>query len=269
MEEVCRYTDELRADPRSTAELLKEAPFDRRATSILMARADQEAFDGARELCRSPIPHEREAGAHILGQMGLVSEAFLEESVAELIQLLAREPTLAVTSTALFALGHRGQPAAVAAALPFTTHPCEDIRYAATFALLTQEDPQAIEALIRLSRDEDDDVRNWATFGLGSQIELDTPEIRQALHDRLEEPDDEIRGEALVGLAKRKDPVALEALKRELALDDIGTLAVEAAEALGHPELLPYLERIAEWWDVNPSLVASALEACRRERTVA
>jgi hypothetical protein len=34
--------------------------------------------------------------------------------------------------------------------------------------------------LIDLSRDEDDEVRDWATFQLGSQMDLDTAEVREA-----------------------------------------------------------------------------------------
>ncbi|WP_208721367.1 hypothetical protein [Corallococcus aberystwythensis] len=46
--------------------------------------------------------------------------------------------------------------------------------------------------------------------------EVDTPELREALVDRLSEAHPKIRGEALLGLALRKDARVLEPLRRVL-----------------------------------------------------
>ncbi|QAT87989.1 hypothetical protein EJ065_6460 [Corallococcus coralloides] len=101
--------------------------------------------------------------------------------------------------------------------------------------------------MIALSRDSDEDVRNRATFSLGSQAEeVDTPELRDALFDRLTESDMELRGEALVGLALRKDPRVLEPLRRELESSEVVVLAVEAAEKLEDTSLLPLLHRLRD-----------------------
>ena len=49
-----------------------------------------------------------------------------------------------------------------------------------------------------------------ATFALGTQCEAATPEIRNALADRLADTDDETRSEAaMVGFARRGDPRVL------------------------------------------------------------
>ena len=116
-------------------------------------------------------------------------------------------------------------------------------------------DARAIAALIELSSDPDYDVRNWATFGLGSQIDTDTPAIREALWARLEEPEDEVRGEAWVGLARRGDVRVAAALLRELELHEVDVLrewylmfaAAEAvvtdAQKTGRREWLPVLKK--------------------------
>lgn len=64
-------------------------------------------------------------------------------------------------------------------------------------------------------------------------MDADSDEIRAALHARLEEEDEEIRMEAVAGLAMRDDPIARDALERELALGSRSHALESAAEALG------------------------------------
>jgi hypothetical protein len=40
---------------------------------------------------------------------------------------------------------------------------------------------------------------------LNAQLNLDSPEIRAALIARLDDADDDTRGEAMIGMARRKD----------------------------------------------------------------
>ena len=92
-------------------------------------------------------------------------------------------------------------------------------------------------------------VRDWATFGLGSMIEADTPPIREALFARLSDADDTVRGEALVGLALRKDERAIEPLIQELErhpAEKTGSLLIEAAEEMADTRLLPILTRLKQ-----------------------
>lgn len=128
--------------------------------------------------------------------------------------------------------------------------------------MLTLEDEKSIQVLIELSEDEDEDVRNWATFGLGSQIEVDTKEIRDSLFKRLDEEDDEIRGEALVGLSVRKDKRVLDPLLKELTGEWVGVLVVEAAGELGDQKLCRSLKDLEAWWDIDKDLLKSAITAC-------
>ena len=47
-------------------------------------------------------------------------------------------------------------------------------------------------------------------YGLTTQLSADTPQIRAALREPLDDPDQETREEAVCGLAKRRDEVAFE-----------------------------------------------------------
>ena len=111
------------------------------------------------------------------------------------------------------------------------------MRYAVVHALSGYDENQAIGALVSLSADLDRDVRNWATFGLGSQIDSDSTTIREALLARAVDADDEIRGEALVGLARRDETRVVPAIIHELNLHGIEilrdwSLIQETAEAV-------------------------------------
>jgi HEAT repeat protein len=99
-------------------------------------------------------------------------------------------------------------------------------------------------------------VRDWATFGLGTQIDTDTPEIREALHQRLNDPDADTRAEAMVGLARRKDLSALEPILEGLSGDEVDDLVIEAAAELGDPRLLPALVELKSKWSETSGDIA-------------
>jgi HEAT repeat protein len=122
-----------------------------------------------------------------------------------------------------------------------------------------------VATLIAWSRDKHHEVRDWATFVLGSQLNLDSSEIRQALRDRLEDTDVETRCEALVGLARRRDEFAIEPLKRAFEGEFVSTLMVEAAAYFGTAEFVPILEELRPWWDVDEELLEKAIAHCSGE----
>jgi HEAT repeat protein len=120
------------------------------------------------------------------------------------------------------------------------------VRFAVVFALAGYEDEFAIKTKIEMSSDKDELVRDWATCGLGG-IDVDTPEIRAALLARVADADEITRGEALVGLARRKDQRAIKPLIKELERyyeAEHGDYSVEAAEEFADVRLLPVLMRL-------------------------
>ena len=114
---------------------------------------------------------------------------------------------------------------------------------------------EAVAALVRLAADPDSDVRDWATFGLGSQLDVDTYAVREALVAGLADKAGNTAGEALVGLARRHDPRTLLPLLARLE-DDPGNLIVDAARELGAPDALAALLRLKEegWQDDGPEV---------------
>jgi HEAT repeat protein len=229
-------------------------------------RSGRDVFEEAARLCANPDPILRAVGADVLAQLGVRKGAtiadypFAEESVPILVPLLAdREPL--VTASALYALGHLGLGESAQIAR-LASHRSDDVRCALAYALGGRADRISVDTLIALSADQDRDTRNWATFALGALSEEDSSPIRDALAARLIDGDDEIRGEAMAGLAKRGDGRAVKAVLYELRLTNVLTLAIEAAEATPRPEFLPHLKAL---YDTHPDdqAISRALSRCR------
>lgn len=231
---------------------------------VLHVRSGRDVFEAGTELCSSQDTISRAVGADILAQLGVRDGGgefpFADEAEGRLVALLTDIDRM-VISSALFALGHlgRGEPSHLAR---LATHASEDVRHALAYALGGRTDAISVATLIQLSGDEDADTRNWATFALGSLIDQDSPAIREALLARFTDADEEVRGEAILGLAKRGDERVAQPLLRELSRHDVGTLAIEAAEAMPRPEFIPGLEAL---YSAHPGdqTIDQALNRCR------
>lgn len=227
----------------------------------LHVRGTSEAFEAAQRLIQSNLAKKRALGADILSQLGAPNVKFRDQSIEILLKLIETEQEPEVLTSIGMAFGHLNEPRAVEPLVKLKNHPDANVRFGVTFGMLTLEDDLAVKTLIELSQDEDDEVRDWATFGLGTQLELDTPEIREALLALVADENDDVRGEAFAGLAIRHDKRVIEPLLKELTSGSVGRLAVEAARDIADPTLYPALVALKEWWDVDEELLEEALEA--------
>lgn len=220
-------------------------------------------------------PIARKIAARTLGELGLPQGYdLLDESVAMLKQMAINETDSDVLSDIIGALGSRGSPDASSPMLSATNSSDPSVRIAAAANLpfiVDESNANEIEdALVRLSVDECDEVRDWAVAGLGSQLLFspmseffhDSGRSRSALIDRLIDLDSSVRGEALVGLARRQDPITLGALNAELSGYAVATSTVKAAELLSDPRLIPQLIKLSSWWTDDTELLNAAIDAC-------
>ena len=232
---------------------------------VLHCRADDTVMAAARKLLVSEVASDRAMAADILAQVAVGKETLRQEAADLLLPLFESENNTDVLNSLAFAFAHLGDPRAIPRLIELSRHPDEALRYAVVNGLSNKADPRAIAALIILSSDTDLEVRNWATFGLGSLTEVDTPELRSALLARLDEAEDEIRGEALVGLARCGDLRIIPAFLKELESDspenlrkwcliaDAARGVVLAAKQHPHPQWLPLLERFKALKILDPA----------------
>lgn len=101
------------------------------------------------------------------------------------------------------------------------------------------------------------------------QSDADTPKARAALAAALNDPLEEARLEALIGLAKRDPRRVLPIVAELLQGEWVGSMVLQAASWVADPALLPELEAIKaeETAEDDPLFVmelGEALDCCRR-----
>lgn len=174
-------------------------------------------------------------------------EFALPETQAMLLMGL-HDPHPEVVKAAISGMGHRPHPDALPELVRLSQHADSQTRWNTAVALGHYAQPAATEALLCLARDVDNDVRDWATFALGTLQTVDTESVRELLWENINDPDSDVRGEALVGLAQRRDARVLAPLIACLEGDDCQVYALDAAELMADPVLLAPLEN----WATQP-----------------
>ncbi|MFF5501683.1 ankyrin repeat domain-containing protein [Streptomyces roseolus] len=190
------------------------------AVDALAARADEETFVAAAAWCADRDPLRRALGARVLAALpGFAASAV---PVLRRVAVETAEPTREPVLSVVTALGACADPAAVPELLAAADHPDPEVRRAVAGALaglVPAGHLEALGVLLGLSRDGDARVRDWAVLAL-AELPDDTPLVREALAERLADPDPETAAEAARGLAIRQDPRAVDALASLLADGD-------------------------------------------------
>jgi HEAT repeats/PBS lyase HEAT-like repeat len=235
-------------ETRSVAELFaaatdwsrEDGEGDWTAVAALHFVGSREVLDRSLEMAASDDPRLRARAADILGQLGIPERTFPEESVTTVTRLVS-DPDPHVIQAAAYALGHLSHfdlldVRSTKALIRISDHDDPEVRHAAAWALAGTTDPEAIAALIRLTEDDVAKTRDWATFGLGEMGKLNTPEIRDALHRRLDDVDGDTRFEAICGLARCRDPRVARPLIEALGDEpENGHLVAAACKLLNLP----------------------------------
>lgn len=228
-----------------------------------------------RRLARSRNVRKRTLGMLIASQLQkrtkgapLASEEYAVPETQDLLLNGLQDGDDGVIEAAISGFGHRPHPLALPCLIKFSSNPNQRIRYSVAFALGKYAEDDAIETLLQLMRDESAEVRDWATFAIGTLHVIDTPAIRDALWENLTDPDEDVKGEALEGLAARRDERAIPVLLSRLSTDSLG-YELDAAKQMASPLLLDRLVAIRDAITIDENLetywynrLLSAIDAC-------
>ena len=221
------------------------------AIAVLHDRGSPALLARILTLVRSPSARRRALGLDIAAQLrepGSIHDyervPYAAEATEAMLVAALDDPHLAVRQSAIVGLGHRPVKAALPALLAHARHADPRIRFALAHALGSYADPEATAASMQLASDSDDGVRDWATFDIGTLRDADDEAIRALLWKNAHDPNRDVRGEAVVGLARRSDPRVIGLLKDRLLDDDCRVYELEAAEEMPRAELLEPLQRL-------------------------
>ena len=221
-------------------------------------------------------PDDRRLAARFLGK---VAEQGVEDvQVESIVRLLARaagtEDAPEVLTEIINSIGTFASPLGLPVVMSNILNRSSEVRtaVAANLPFLLDENNALTveEALADLTYDDDAGVREWATLGIGSQL-LFSPSSqyfeksersREALRARATvDTEPEVRGEALIGLARRGDPDTLRLIDAELCGYSVARSTLRAAILLSDPRLSASLERLRSWWSEDGALLDQALRS--------
>lgn len=219
-------------------------------------------------------PWERLSAVRLLRDIAIAQEyVSVEPMIRLLVQSASREDSPEVLTEIIGTIGTVASPLGLSVLTANVFAESSSVReaVAANLPFLVDETNavQIEEALVTLMSDESASVRDWATLGVGSQALLtDMAEYfmsslraRTALIQRAElDTDPEVRGEALLGLARRSDPEAVRLVGAELQGYSVSRNVLEAAILLSDPRLERSLQVLNSWWTDDPKLLKKAIE---------
>ncbi len=236
----------------------------------LRERDFEEAAEAIR--ARSGDPQERAAITELLGRLPLAGDKQSCATATDCLRrLLDGEKDECVLQDAVYALAWICDASSLEPLLDLLDYPSDAVREAVATSLASamagEEEERGIAALITLSADRSAEVRDWACFALGTLLDCDGDAIREALAARLDDPCDDTRCEAVLGLARRGDERGLQPLRRALDGDSVLTLRVDSADETDDPGAARLRRRIAERWPRRDPARQALHEALRPGRS--
>jgi HEAT repeat protein len=222
-------------------------------------------------MIQSSDPSQVSIAIDILGRAAISEQSAFDSLLSDAQDAMEIHPD----SDVAWSVAHALRKAAYSRSLDLLSwlgqHYDPDVRFQAMSGIANYYhntgDADAIPALLHFMDDDNSDVKDWATFEIGSGTDIDTPEVRAALWERVRDADYDTRAEAIMGLARRGVAGVVELLAQELSSRSVGKLMVAAAAEIASPQLLQPLQSLTNWWDVDPELLRLAIQRSESRQT--
>ena len=208
----------------------------------LRLRPSESLFLTCIEMVNSQNQKEKIIAVDILAQLGSPNRPFLDKKLKLYFELLDQEKDALVIRSILFGIGHNNQNLTDDQIHQLCRLDLNDdvIKQGLISALGFVHDKRAIDILIKLSADHLSTHRDWATFYIG-ESQFDNQKLREALWERVKDRHYNTKLEAIMGLAKRKDPKIIDIIKTELVKGRSTAGLFDAIMDLEDVQFLPLL----------------------------
>lgn len=241
------------------------------AARELQLRGGYEVIQLANTFCQNSDYKKRKLGVFILGQINFISEKEEQTAFDILTKLAIEDKSAMVRSTAIESMAHRCNKNSSFYTLLMKycsmtfNNKSVYVRRATAFALSFINDEKTIPLLVSLCNDESDEVKNWAAFAINSN-EYDTKEIRDCFFEMFSDPNSEIKGEAITGLARCHDMRVITVLKQELKQKIVYDDIIKAVESLGDRNFIPILESLLSDFNDDDELIQNVICKLQKKR---
>lgn len=229
---VAELVEQFQSDPHAAREAAME---------LADGLSDATLRDESRRLIESSDAAKRAVGLLLLNK----HEGELPEDMRHRLVQALDDPDERVVEQALCGLGPRDEATALPALARIARgDSLANRRHAIGF--LISRPTAAYPALVDLVHDSDVEIRRLAVQALATGVDSATAEHIAILEEASADPDEQVRGHGLTGLAARDAPGVVELITRELSGEISGPWAFQAVEVLADPALAPVLRGLEE-----------------------
>lgn len=201
----------------------------------LAAKGGEAALEVARRFIKSDELERHHVSIDFVGVLADVNPELRDLCIDVILDAMADKDDAMLIASAANALGSTRSSRAVPFLLGCLDGWDSGVRMSAVNALAACVDDSYAgrKALMHATTDFDVELRKIATFGLAMKCETNDQMVCDALAARLFDSDDDVRDEAIRGLARRNDERAREPVQRALSQKDPAPQILRAAEFLG------------------------------------
>lgn len=193
-------------------------------------------------LLRSGDAAERAAGVALLQG----SEIRLPTWVRQLQVAALNDPDDDVVALALRSASLRETPEAVTGLSRIARCSSSPVNRLHAAESLADAPGLSHRALVALVSDPEVEVRRLAVRALALGVDASSDEVVTALGRARQDPDEQVKGDALAGLAARRAEGSSEFIAAQIDSDQVGPWLLQAAEYAADPALLPALGRFSQ-----------------------
>lgn len=209
---------------------------ERRSCVVRLIRCPaSEIMEDLIQLSQSRLTSDRDLAVWVMGELGYPRRPCLKQRIQILSDRAANDPVNKVRARSIVSLQRLRTSRTDKIVLKYSKDRSAIVREHVAIAISSGMIVSPVKTMIELSRDRFSSVREWAVFGLGNQSHAcGAHRVVKALRQRVNDPDEDVRVEAMWALMNQRDFRSVSCIREYLEKRGIDGRIVEALEVLQH-----------------------------------